>query len=155
MKTRKKSLSKPPDNGWEIIPEDELKRRVLRYRGIKPSCKPPKGQRSTVLCVRDISYLAKVDRHDMWHWLAGVRNFGTVRLRRVSRIVALCDAGMVTKRQSRQYTIHDHPVAQPMRVMRVTLGKDGIGLTRMQQAMPPKTMPDWMNIFGGLKKWQS
>ena len=144
-------MDKPPDNGWEIIPADELKRRVLRYKGVKPNARPPLGQRSTVLCVRDIAYLAKIDKMDMWHWLWGTKPMGRVRLRRVSRVIALMDAGMVTKYKSGKYTIHDHPVAQPMRTMRVTIGARGIGLTRMQQAMPPKTMPNFSEVFKGFK----
>ena len=135
---------------WEILSNDELRRRALRYKGVQPKCKPPIGEKSTILRLYDLAFMAKIDLSHFHKWLRGV-NFGHIRRRRLSRVVLLCDAGMVTKHKHTRYTIHDKPVEQPIREMRVTLGVDGVGMTTARPTITPATLPNFNELFKGIK----
>ena len=96
-----------------------------------------------------MAILCKVREDDFRKYLAGKLNFGNIRGRRLSRIIRLVEAGMITKIKHKKYVFHDHPVGEPLREMRVNIGVGGVSLTKVQQAAPPKTMPDFKSVFGG------
>ena len=147
----KKRYIDKPKGDLEILPAEELKRRVLRYRGVQPSCKPPVGQKSTILRQYDIAFMAKIRKDKMCDWMHGRMNFGKVRLRRITRVILLCDAGRVQKLKHRKYIIHDKPFVQPLREMRVNIGADGVGLTRVMQPVAPPTLPSFKDVFKEFK----
>lgn len=141
---------KPIEEDWDIIPQDELRRRCLRYKG--PKSPGPRGQpRSTKIRLWDLAILGKFDEQDFRKFCRGKKNFGNIRGRRLSRIIRLVEAGMITKIKHRKYVFHDHPVGEPLREMRVNIGVGGVSLTKVQQAAPPKTMPDFKSVFSGRK----
>jgi hypothetical protein len=141
-----------PPGDWEILSEDELRRRVLRYKGVQPSAKPPIGQKSTILRQYDIAYMSNIDIVNFCRWMKGKIKFGKVRCRRVSRIILLCDAGRVQKLKHKKYIFHDKPFAQPLREMRVNIDlKDGLSLTRGMQPVAPPTLPSFNDVFKGFK----
>lgn len=61
----------------------------------------------------------------------------------------LVDAGRITKSQYGAYHFHDEPVAPVVREMRVSLGSNGVSLTKQNNAAVPVTMPDFSKVFGG------
>jgi len=141
-------VSKPADEDWEIIPQDELRRMCSRYRG--PNSPGPRGQpRSTKIRFWDLAILMKDHENNFRKWIAGNLNYGNIRRRRLSRIIRLVDAGMITKIKHGKYVFHDHPVGEPVREMRVNIGVGGVSLTKVQQAAPPKVMPNFATIFKG------
>ena len=143
MKTQK-----PVEEDWEIIPQDELRRRCLRYKG--PNSPGPRGQpRSTKIRLWDLAILMKVHEVTFREYIRGKKNFGNIRGRRLSRIIRLVEAGMITKIKHGKYVFHDHPVGEPLREMRVNIGVGGVSLTKVPQAAPPKTMPNFSTIFKG------
>lgn len=135
-----------------FIEPNELKRRVLRYKGPVAKYRPKPGtEKSTKIRIWDIERLAGLYKLHLFDWLYGTRNFGAVRLRRVSRIIELCDAGMITKAQYGVYQFHDKPVGQPMREMKLSLDAKGIKLGQAPKVEPKKEMPSFNQIFGVLK----
>ena len=145
-----KKTPKPVEEDWDIIPQDELRRRCLKYKG--PNSPGPRGQpRSTKIRYWDLAILMKDHEQNFRKWIAGNLNYGNIRRRRLSRIIRLVDAGMITKIKHGKYVFHDHPVAQPVREMRVNIGVGGVSLTRVQNEAPPKAMPDFKSVFGGRK----
>ncbi len=140
---------KNPHEDWSIIDDEELKRRINRFRG-KKSKYSSSGRlpKSTKIYVWDIAPLADVYRYDLFRWLAGKRPMGNIRKRRLSRIVRLLEAGMITKSQYGKYTFHVEPVNPPPPQMKISLGSDGISISKVSNTVVPKSMPDFKSIFG-------
>lgn len=133
-----------------MLPADELRRRIERYRGEKMNYRPPSGTgKSTKIVVWDIALMADIASCSVFRFLAGTEKFGEKRRRKISRIVMLVDAGRVTKSQHGVYKFHDEPVAQAARGQRVNVDlRNGISLTNQMQEVAPPTMPEFLNVFG-------
>jgi len=128
---------------------EEIRRRAAAYLGERPKCKPKNGEKSTVLRMYDIAFIAKIFMMDFYGFYHGRKSFGKIRRRRISRVIRLFDAGLVQKIKHGKYVIHDKPFAAPKRQLRVSIGVDGVSLTKMRAEIPPKSMPDFSKIFGG------
>lgn len=125
-----------------------LKLRKRIGKSYKSRGKP--DEKSTTIHVWDINLLAKINnRHRIWAFISGKMGFGPVVSRRLSRILLMLEAGLITKSQYGAYHFHDEPKAPVVREMRVEIGRGGVLLTKLPQLSTPPTMPDFSKVFEG------
>jgi hypothetical protein len=138
----------------DIPREDDLKRRVIRFRGVGRGARqiPKDEKKSTTIRIYDVAKLAGIDLMDMHGWLRGKdrvqSRFGPVRLRRVWNALKLVEGGYVSKEGFGNYIIHDHPVHPPIKEMRVVIGGNGLTIApAVPDALRQSPMPDFMAVF--------
>lgn len=142
---------------FKMLSTDELRRKIACYRGVRPTCKPPPGARSTTIRMYDIALLAKLPQRELSYFVSGKlkavhhAEFGKLRLGRLSRVMHLVDGGYVQKIKHGHYIIHDEPFTPPVREMRVNIDLAGgkMGLVRGMPEIKPATMPNFSQIFRG------
>lgn len=143
---------KNPLQNFDMIPPDELRRRLEAFRG--PMQKKSIAQciaegASTILRMGDIAAAAGMRRHHLSAFMTKHEKLGRRRNQRLSRALRLAEAGYITKHGYRRITIHDHPVAQPVQTMRVGLSDGGVTITNVPQDEVPRQMPSFLDVFKG------
>ena len=126
---------------------DELWRRTKAHTS-KRSRGPRWQPKSTKIGIWDIAILAEIRQGHLYDWLYGIRKFGPVRQRRLSRMIRLIDGGYVQKTQYGKYIIHETPFAPPVKRMQVNIGVDGPQLKMVAPLAPPTGMPSFNKLFG-------
>ncbi len=132
-----------------VYGNEELRRKLLRYRGKPCRKKPTPADKSTTFQLWDIFLLAKVNNNKRFYdFLMGRTTFGPVVRARLSKIVDILDGGYATKTQYGVYHFYDKPVAPVHREMTINLGSGGIKLGIKPETSIPK-MPSFMEMFKG------
>lgn len=143
---------KTPKNEWTLLSEDEVRRRLITYRGSASKYRPKPGTaKSTKIRIRDIALLSYVDRPHIFHFISGKMKFGKIKLKRLSKILILADSGRITKSQFGVYHFHDEPQAKPVSDRRLNIDLIGgkVSMTLESKRLSPSTFPDFSKIFGG------
>ena len=139
------------DSELAPLDNDELRRRMLRHKGKRAFYRPlPGDEKSTTVRVWDIAVLCDIDHMTLYKYLRCKISFGEKRRIRLSRIIRLLDAGMITKSQYGVYQIHDKPVVKPTTELKVSISLDkGVSIAKGNKESTPSVMPDFSKIFGG------
>ena len=142
------------ESEYPLYSQDELRRRIARYRGTPSSNGIPKKP-STVLAILDITYLANIDRcnKNFWDFMKNKHTFGEKVSRRLSRAVYLCDSGRVRKFQWKLYAIYDKPWKPAVKEMRVNVNfLSGVTIVKPVPEAKFETMPTFAELFGRRNK---
>ena len=130
---------------------EELRRKILRYRGVRPKKKKRSDifEKSTEFHLSDILLLSKINNEKRFYdFIMGRTTFGPVVRARLTKVVMTLDSGCATKSQFGVYHFYDKPVVPPKREMTISFGSGGIKMGVQSKPDSPK-MPAFMEIFKG------
>ena len=143
-------MDNDPRYDTSVWSSDECRQRIEAYRGVVHRHLPVAGLKSKRIVLWDIAILSRIAKEQLARWSVGNFTLGRVRLARLTRIIRMCDAGLITKSQYGAYHFHDEPKIRPAIQLKVNVNlTDGIRLSNISKPASQTGMPDFSTIFKG------
>ena len=104
-------------------------------------------RKSKTIAIHDVALMARIDISHIKKFLNGSEKLSKNGVVRITRILNLINAGMVTKSQYGVYHFHNEPVVAPVREMTLSV-LHGLILPGVKIEKPPARMPSFDKLFG-------